>query len=408
MITELVQYGQFSVQEWAQQRPLDNPVDEYIAGLKRQSSKTTMLQALGAMATIYDDGRRPDVDRSLPPAARKAAADGLKQYARDFDWFAIDDRATQRMLADLKALGYAKSSQGKMIAAVVGVLQRCMRITRRQDRETRQRLVSQWQGSPDQLADTFRMMDAIVGMRYSATQSALDELSDYKPEGPARDATTPAKREGRALKEPEVKKLFAACAKQGGALGARNQVILALGLGAGLRRSEIAALRYEHVDWEGLSIGDDPYCPISILNGKGDKDRIVNASNGTRQALLQWRVIRGDEAGPLLFSFDRWSGMQAGLPIDGQTVYNVLADLAQLAGVNQFAPHDMRRTFVSGFIKATGDISMASKLAGHASVATTQIYDKRGEEDQAAAVISAVHVPFQWIDVQQRLEQAPA
>ena len=123
------------------------------------------------------------------------------------------------MLADLKSLGYAKSSQGKMIAAVVGVLQRCMRITRRQDRETRQRLVSQWHGSPDQLADTFRMMDAIVGMRYSATQSALDELSDYKPEGPARDATTPAKREGRALKEQEIKKLFAACAKQGGALG---------------------------------------------------------------------------------------------------------------------------------------------------------------------------------------------
>jgi site-specific recombinase XerC len=162
------------------------------------------------------------------------------------------------------------------------------------------------------------------------------------------------------------------------------------------------------VDWDGLSIGDDPYCPINILDGKGAKNRTVNASNGTRQALLQWRAIRGDEAGPLLFSFDRWLGMQAGLPIDGQTVYNVLADLAQLAGVNQFAPHDMRRSFVSGFIKATGDISMASKLAGHASVATTQIYDKRGEEEQAAAVIQAVHVPFELIITQQRLEQAPA
>ena len=77
--------------------------------------------------------------------------------------------------------------------------------------------------------------------------------------------------------------------------------------------------------------------------------------------------------------------MQPGMPIDGQTVYNTLVDLAQLAGVNQFAPHDMRRSFVSGFINATGDLTMASKLAGHASVATTQIYDKLGEEEQAAA-----------------------
>lgn len=408
MTTALVQYGQFSVQEWSQQRPLDNPVDEYIAKLKRQSSRTTMLQALGAMAIIFDGEGRPDIDRTLPPAARKAAADALKEYARNYDWFAIDDRATLRMLADLKALGYAKSSQGKMIAAVVGVLHRCMKIIRRHDRETRQQLVAHWQGTAEQLAETMKMMDAISGMRYSATQSAIDELSEYEPESPERDKNAPPPKEGRALKEQEIKKLFNACEKQGGALGARNQAVLALGFGCGLRRSEIAALRYENVDWDGLTRGDDAYLPIRILAAKGDKDRTVNATNGTRLSLLLWRSIRGDAPGPLLYSFDRWTGMQAGLPIDGQTVYNVLADLAQLAGVRAFAPHDMRRTFISDFIHKTKDLSMASKLAGHASTATTEIYDKRGEEEQAAAVIEAVHVPFTVITVQSRLEQEKA
>lgn len=403
MTTDIVRAGHFDVTTWAQERPADNPVDEYIAGLKRQTSKTTMLQALGAMATIYDGDGRPDVDRTLPPAQRKIAADALKEYARQYDWFAIDDRATQRMLADLKALGYAKSSQGKMIAAVVGVLGRCMRIIRRHDRETRQRMITQWAGTPDQLADTFRMMDAIVGMRYSATQSALDELSDYKPVGPARDKTAKPIEKERALKEQEIKRLFAACTKQGGALGVRNQVVLALGIGCGLRRSEIAKLRYEDVDWDGMSIGDDPYLPIQILDAKGEKDRTVNAANGTRQSLLQWRAVRGEEPGPLLYSFDRWTGMQRGLAIDGQTVYNVLADLADLAEVKRPAPHDMRRTFVSNFIATTGDISLASKLAGHASVTTTQRYDKRGQEEQAAAIIEAVHVPFVFIDVQGKL-----
>lgn len=404
MANDLVQLGRFDVQTWAQERPADNPVDEYIAGLKRPASKVTMLQALGAMATIYDGDGRPEIDRTSAPQERKAAADVLKEYARSYDWFSIDDRATQRMLADLKALGYAKSSQNKMLAAVTGVLQRCMRIIRRHDRETRQQLVARWQGTPDQLADTMKMMDVIVGMRYSATQSALDEMSDYEAEEPKRDKGAPAKAKERALKEQEVKRLFAACAKQGGALGVRNQAILALGIGCGLRRSEIAKLRFEDVDWDGLSVGDDPYLPIQILDAKGEKDRTVNASNGTRQSLQQWAAVRGTEPGPLLYSFDRWTGMQPGFPIDGQTVYSTLVDLAGLAGVEAFSPHDMRRTFVSGFIRSTGDISMAAKLAGHASIETTKIYDKRGDEEQAAAVIAAVHVPFELITVQTELQ----
>jgi len=411
MTTELVQYGQFDVQTWAQERPDANPVDEYIAGLKLPSSRVTMLQALGAMAGIFDGEGRPDIDRTLAPAARKKAADELKEYARNYDWFAIDDEATIRMLADLKSLGYAKSSQSKMLAAVTGVLQRCMRIIRRHDRKTRQQLVSQWRGTTQELAEVMKMMDGIVGMRFSATQSALDELSDFEPQEAPRDVDAPAKKEGRALKPDEVKALFNACAKQGGAKGARDMAILALGIGCGLRRSEIAKLRYEDVTWKGEVMGDDTYLPIEILGAKGDQNRLVNAANGTRQSLLQWRAIRGTAKGPLLYSFDRWTGMQTGLPIDGQTVYAVLADLAAIANKSRsedeqitLAPHDLRRTFVTDFIRTTRDISMASKLAGHKSIETTKGYDKSGEEDKARAVIEAVHVPFELITVQTVLE----
>ena len=422
MNMDIVRAGDFDIATWAQSLPADNPVDEYIKGLKRQSSKVTMLQALSVMASIYEGEGRPDMDRNAPPAVRKDVAAALKEYARNYDWFSIDDRATQTMLAELQTLGYAKSSQGKMIAAVVGVLQRCMRIVRRHDRETRQRLIAQWQGTREQLADAMKMMDAIVGMRYSATQSALDELSDYEPVGPARDENTPSRADKEPLSEDEVEALFKACEKQGGALGVRNQVILALGFGCGLRRSEIAKLRYEDVIWkgekvdvirDGKKVGEDVYLPINILDAKGDKDRLVSAGNGTRQSLLQWRAVRGTAKGPLLLSFDRWSGKQEGMPIDGQTVYTVLADLAAIANKTRaedaqisLAPHDMRRCFVSSFIDATGDISMASKLAGHASVTTTQGYDRRGKKAQAAATLKAVHVPSQTIIVQTELKDA--
>jgi len=411
MTHELVRAGDFNVTAWAQERPIDNPVDEYINGLKRATSKSTMLQALGVMASVYEGDGRPESDKALPPAQRKVIAEQQKEYARNYDWFAVDDRATLAMLADLKSFGYAKASQAKMLAAVSGVLGKCMRIIHRHDRGTRQRLVAQWQGTREELAGALQMMDAISGMRYGATQSAIDEIADYVKKGieePERSVGK-HKEEGRALKESEVKKLFNACAKQGGALGARNQVILALGIGCGLRRSEIAKLQYEHVDWEGLTLGDDPYLPIRILDAKGNKNRDISASNGTRQSLLLWRALRGDAPGPLLYSFDRWTGMQAGQGITGQVVYDVLGELSDIAGLAyRPAPHDLRRTFVTGFIRNTKDISMASKLAGHKSVETTMRYDKRDKEELAQAVIEAVHAPFNVIVAQAPLAEAAA
>lgn len=65
-------------------------------------------------------------------------------------------------------------------------------------------------------------------------------------------------------------------------------------------------------------------------------------------------------------------------------VYNVLAKLL---------PHDFRRPFVGDLLDAGVDLSRVQHLAGHARVATTARYDRRGEATKCRAV-EALHFPY--------------
>ena len=54
----------------------------------------------------------------------------------------------------------------------------------------------------------------------------------------------------------------------------------------------------------------------------------------------------------------------------------MLQKRASESGFKNFGPHDLRRTFVSDLLEAGADISIVSKMAGHASVQTTARYDR--------------------------------
>ena len=73
-----------------------------------------------------------------------------------------------------------------------------------------------------------------------------------------------------------------------------------------------------------------------------------------------------------------------------QTVRDLLD---KQAGLQARSPHDLRRTFISELLEAGADLSVVQQLAGHASVATTTRYDRRGEKAKRKAV-ALPHVPF--------------
>jgi integrase len=189
---------------------------------------------------------------------------------------------------------------------------------------------------------------------------------------------------GRALTQGEIRRLFQNLADDPTPAGARDAALLAVLYGGGVRRAE--AIGLDLADWVQETGA------LSVRGGKGRKDRVVYATNGARQALKAWLKERGESPGPL-FPPVLKGGRIENRRMTAQAVYLMLRKRAEEAGVSEFSPHDLRRSFISDLLDAGADLVTVQKLAGHSSVTTTARYDRRGEEVKRKAA-EMLHVPF--------------
>ena len=185
---------------------------------------------------------------------------------------------------------------------------------------------------------------------------------------------------GRHVSVGEIRRLFETCDDT--PVGARDAAMLALLYGCGMRRSEAVALELD--DYEDGA--------VTVRYGKGRKERIVYAPAGGKEAIDDWIVRRGGWSGALLCPVKKGGHIQR-RAITAQAVLLRLRFLAKHARVSDLSPHDLRRSFVGELLDAGADISSVQQLAGHASVQTTQRYDRRPEEAKRRTA-ELLHVPY--------------
>jgi len=190
--------------------------------------------------------------------------------------------------------------------------------------------------------------------------------------------TTPSSR-GSALATFDVQQLLLDCSIDKRPIGLRDSAILAVFLSSGARRFELSNFRLD-----SFSIQEQT---IEIKSGKGRKTRCQNLPSWVTPYIHAWLRFRGHGSG-FLFNPFRSRIPNPTHQMSASAIYRVVKSRTKMALEKSSAPHDLRRTFITQLLRQNVDLSTASKLAGHASLATTQIYDKRGDEVSREAALS--------------------
>ena len=142
-------------------------------------------------------------------------------------------------------------------------------------------------------------------------------------------------------------------------LGARDQVIIELLYGSGLRVGELVSLNRDKLD---LEIG------LMRVFGKGDKERVVPITNHAIEAIERYLRVRNDDNNILLLNYQ-------GTRLSARSVRRILNKLVARVGLEQHVnPHMLRHSFATHMLDNGADLRSVQELLGHDKLSSTQIY----------------------------------
>ena len=157
----------------------------------------------------------------------------------------------------------------------------------------------------------------------------------------------------------------------------RDDAVLELLYGCGLRVAEVCGLRRDDVD---LAAG-----AVTVL-GKGDKWRRVPITPGAVEALAEWlahgRAVYEHDASPDDVVFLNQRGHRLG-PRDCRRILDRRAS-------EPTHPHALRHTFATHLLDGGADLRAVQELLGHSDLQTTQRYT-HVSASRLQAVLSATH-----------------
>jgi site-specific recombinase XerD len=175
----------------------------------------------------------------------------------------------------------------------------------------------------------------------------------------------------------QLKRLVDACRKEfTHSLVYRDRAMLYMLLGTGLRASELVSLKLSDLHQDERNVRGT-YLRVM---GKGRKEREIGLPNNTREHVGAYvrRYRHAPEGEDHLFLGRKLEPMTASGLFQWM---ERLGEWAQITGV-RCSPHTLRHTFAVQYLLAGGDVYMLSRILGHSTVSTTEIYLKAMKQHQ--------------------------
>lgn len=181
------------------------------------------------------------------------------------------------------------------------------------------------------------------------------------------------------LSEDDINKIID-CIDISTDIGKRNQCILEVLYGCGLRVSELVDLKISNINFKEDFI---------IVEGKGEKTRLVPLAKSTAEFIKDYiQTVRNKSKinkkhEDTLFLNSRGTNMSRVI------VFIIIKELTQKAGISKsISPHTFRHSFATHLLQNGADLRFIQEMLGHSSITTTQIYTHLKTEELREVILN--------------------
>ncbi|GEN68296.1 MULTISPECIES: site-specific tyrosine recombinase XerD [Chryseobacterium] len=163
-------------------------------------------------------------------------------------------------------------------------------------------------------------------------------------------------------------------------LGKRNNCIIEVLYGCGLRVSELIDLKISNINFK------EQYIKV---HGKGNKTRFVPLADYTAE-LLENYIKEVRSKGKINKKYEDTLFLNSrGTSMSRVIVFLIIKELTDKAGVNKkISPHTFRHSFATHLLQNGADLRYIQEMLGHSSITTTEIYTHLKTEELRDVILS--------------------
>lgn len=207
------------------------------------------------------------------------------------------------------------------------------------------------------------------------------------------------------LTEKEIEKLLNTAKKNKSNYGIQLYTMLELLYATGLRISELVEMKISDIQKKYRSDGLYTIDDFLIINGKGNKERLIPINKTAKDALIKYinlreSLLNGKKSEWLWTTMATFSKDKKDTKVifkkDNHIARQIFAlNLKQLAiesNINpeKVHPHILRHSFATHILQRGADLRVVQELLGHSDISTTQIYTHIADE-KLKKIVNELH-----------------